>query len=342
MKHRHQLRPFLLTALALSLVFSSVSARAQSDDSAMAQSLFDQAKQLMASGHFAEACPKLAESQRLDPSSGTLINLARCYEQTGRLASAWTKYLEAARAAKASNNLQREATARERAAALAPRVDKLVITVAPALKSLAGLEIRRDGIVVGEPAWGVALPSDSGEHQVVAKAPGYAPFQVKATVAGEGQTAVVTVPELVPLASASAKPAAAAPERRARENSDKIAPTEPSSRPGLGTARTAALIAGGVGIVGVGLGTAFGLISKSKHDEAGKYCEGTACTDQLGVTAEQAAQRNGNLSTVMMIIGGVGLATGITLWVSAPPRTSSTPSAQVGLGLGVLAVKGAF
>jgi len=338
MKNRHSSRLLLLAALAL----SSASARAQSDDSAMAQSLFDQAKQLMTSGRFAEACPKLAESQRLDPSSGTLINLARCYEQTGRLASAWTKYLEAARAAKVSNNVQRETTARERAAALAPRVDKLVITVAPALKSLAGLEIRRDGIVVGEPAWGVALPSDSGEHQVVAKAPGYAVFQAKATVTGEGQTTSVLVPELVPLAGTPAAPVDAAAERPAKENPGSVATSEPGSRQGLGAARTAALVAGGVGIVGVGLGTAFGLMSKSKHDEAGKYCEGTGCTDQLGVTAEQAAQRNGNISTVMMIIGGVGLATGITLWVTAPPRTSSAPSAQVGFGLGALAVKGAF
>jgi hypothetical protein len=332
MKNRHRTSLLLLAALGL----SSATARAQSDDSTMAQSLFDQAKELMAGGHVAEACPKLEESQRLDASSGTLINLASCYEQTGRLASAWSKYLEAARSAKASGNAEREAGARERAAALAPRLPKLVITVAPPLKSLPGLEIKRDGVVVGEAAWGLALPLDSGEHQVVAKAPGHEPFQTKVTVAGDGQTASVNVPELMALASTPGGAGAGDAGKPAQPESSA------SASHGLGTARVAALVAGGVGVVGVGLGSAFGLMSKSKHQEAGKYCTGTECSDARGVTAEQAAQSDGNISTVMMIVGGVGLAAGITLWVTAPPRTSDAPSAQLGLGLGTLEVKGAF
>src|SRR5258705_13207662 len=109
MKPRPQNMLLLLAALGL----SSAAARAQSGDSAVAQALFDQAKQLLADGRTAEACPKLEESQRLEPRSGTLINLARCYEQLGRLASAWSKYIEAATSAKASGNTEREAVARQ-------------------------------------------------------------------------------------------------------------------------------------------------------------------------------------------------------------------------------------
>lgn len=331
MKHRDVSNLLFVAALGL----ASTTARAQSDDSAVAQSLFDQAKELMANGHTAEACPKLAESQRLEPRSGTLINLASCYEQTGRLASAWSKYIEAATAAKAAGNPERETVARERAAALQPRLSKLVITVTPSLKGLSGLEITRDGIVVGEPTWGVALPSDSGEHQIVAKAPGYEPFQSKVNVVGEAQTATVTVPALVPL-----PPAPAAPHGAPQDAVGPVAPAEARPSQGLGGARVAAIVAGGVGVVGVGLGTAFGLMSKSQHDEAAKYCDGSACTDQRGVTAGNAAQRDGNISTVAMIVGGVGLAAGITLWVTAPAKSS----AQVGLGLGLgsLQMKGAF
>src|SRR5450755_240361 len=167
-----------LLLLAL-LSLSSATAQAQSGDSAAAQALFDQAKELMASGHAAPACPKFEESQRLDPHSGTLINLASCYESTNRLASAWSAYIEAASAAKASGNPEREEVARQRAAVLAPRLSKLLISVAPALQSVAGLEVRRDGVVVREPEWCVALPADPGEHAVTAKAPGREPFAAK-------------------------------------------------------------------------------------------------------------------------------------------------------------------
>src|SRR5882724_1612678 len=150
MNNRNRNTLFLLAVLGLSSAFPGT-ARAQSGDSAVAQALFDRAKQLIAKGHAAEACPKLEESQRLEPRSGTLINLASCYEQTGRLASAWSKYVEATTSAKESGNSGREAVARQHAAALAPRLSKLTITVAPTLKNLSGFEVTRDGVVVREP-----------------------------------------------------------------------------------------------------------------------------------------------------------------------------------------------
>ncbi len=301
-------------------------------DSATAQALFDQAKTLMAEGHAAEACPKLEESQRLDPGSGTLVNLARCYEQAGRLASAWTKYLEAASAAKASGNSDREAVARQQAAALRPRLSNLVITVAPEAKDTPGLEVTRDGVQVGAAQWGLSIPADEGEHKVAAKAPGYAPWEAVAVVKGEGTTATATVPALAAQA-ASSEPGAPTPG--AAESSG------PPSKGGLGTQRILALVAGGVGVVSVGVGTVFGLKSKSDHDEAAKYCTGSACTDQRGVTAGNDAHAAGNVATVMMVVGAVGLAAGVTLWLTAP-SSQSTAGASVGLGLGTVQMKGAF
>lgn len=317
------LRNFSKVLALAALVITPAAARAQSGDSAVAQALFDEAKTLLADGHAVQACPKLEESQRLDPRSGTLINLASCYEQTARLASAWGRYIDAATAAKASGNPEREVVARERAAALAPRLSKLLITVAPATKGLQGLEITRDGVVVGVAAWGAALPSDAGDHQVVAKAPGYVPFETKVGVAGEGKTTTLNVPVLTALPAE---------------------PPPPAPSHGLGTARVAALVAGGIGVVGIGLGTAFGLASKSKHDEAAKYCPAAACTNNQGVTAGNAAQTNGNISTVMMIVGGVGLAAGVTLWLTAPTPSDSpgAPAAVIGLGFGSVQLKGAF
>ena len=234
--------------LCVALGFSSAVAHADSGDSAAAQALFDQAKKLMADGHLSDACPKLEESQRLDPRSGTLINLASCYEKTGRLASAWSKYIEAATSAKAAGNSERESVARERAAALAPKLPKLVIVVPAASKTLPGLELSRDNVAVGQPSWGLALPIDAGEHEVTAKAPGHEPFQTKVTVASDGSTTTVAVPELALTTPGSGSDTAA--------SNAGATPAKPSSGP----SRAAALVAGGIGVVGVGVGAVFGLM----------------------------------------------------------------------------------
>ncbi len=67
---------FLVPCIAL--VFITGSAHAQSGDSkAVAEQLFNQARDLMKAGAFSEACPKLEASLKLDPATGTLFNLAR-------------------------------------------------------------------------------------------------------------------------------------------------------------------------------------------------------------------------------------------------------------------------
>jgi hypothetical protein len=317
--------------LAVALALSAAPLRAASPaDSAAAQALFDQAKQLLKDGKASEACPKLEESQRLDPGSGTLINLARCYEQTNRMASAWNKYLEAAAAAAASGNRQREKEARARAAALRPTLSELVIEVSAEAKSISGLEVTRDGERVGPAQWSVPIPADAGEHQITATAPGREAWQSRVTVKGPGGVFSATVPALAPTGSTPVGPVVPPP---ATPPADSSMPARASG--GLGTRRIIALAAGGVGVAGVVVGTIFGLNSKSKHDEAEKYCDGSRCTDARGVSAGNAAHSAGNVSTVAMIVGGVGLAAGVTLWLTAPDAatTAALTLAPTGLEL---------
>ena len=68
----------------------------QAEDKAAAQVLFDEGRTLMDAERYGEACPKFAESLRLDAALGTQLNLARCYQLVGKTASAWILYLEAA------------------------------------------------------------------------------------------------------------------------------------------------------------------------------------------------------------------------------------------------------
>src|SRR5271156_1769624 len=75
---------------------------ASATDKVAAEALFEEGRRLVAAGSFADACPKFADSERLDPSGGALLNLASCYEKLGRSATAWVTYREAASAASAT------------------------------------------------------------------------------------------------------------------------------------------------------------------------------------------------------------------------------------------------
>jgi len=312
-----------------------------SADSAAAQGLFDEAKALMAAGKASEACPKLEESQRLDPGGGTLLNLALCYEKIGRIASAWSRNLDAAAAAKASGNTARENAARKRAAALAARVSKLALNV-PDEAKVPGLELTRDGEPVGTAQWSVPIPADPGEHTIVASAPGFKEWRGVATIKGEGTRTSIDVPRLQ--AEPTPQPVQTEPAR------DVPAPpvTQPKSAQErgtrLGTQRVLALVSGGIGVVGVGVGIAFGVKSKSEHDDAAKTCTGSDCTDPAGVEAGLAAHRSGNVATVASIVGVAGLAFGTVLWFTAPkPGADASASAlRFGIGPGSVYARGSF
>src|SRR6516165_10100597 len=112
----------LASLCGLCTVFVAPLAFAQSsDDAAAAQAMFDEGQKAMQAGDFNTACPKLAESQRLDPGVGTLTNLAVCHEKAGLIASAWAEYLEVvteAQRAGGAQNLKRAEFAKQHAADL--------------------------------------------------------------------------------------------------------------------------------------------------------------------------------------------------------------------------------
>jgi hypothetical protein len=146
----------------------------------MAQGLFEQARVLMEQKRFAEACPKLAESQRLDPGGGTLLNLAVCHAGEGKIATALVEYNEALATAVRDGRKDREAIARSSIDALEHDVPRLTVTVP---RPASGMEVKLDQSAVPQGAWGMPLPVDPGHHVLTASAPGSASTAVDFEIA---------------------------------------------------------------------------------------------------------------------------------------------------------------
>jgi hypothetical protein len=98
------------------------------------------------------------------------------------------------------------------------------------------------------------------------------------------------------------------------------------------TQRVLGVTVASVGVVGVIVGAVFGVISMSHKSEAEPYCVGDECTEQQGVDAKHAAVVTGNLSTISFVVGGVLVAGGAVLWLTAPKTQSAPQSAKVGVG----------
>src|SRR5207248_1057881 len=106
---------------------------------------------------------------------------------------------------------------------------------------------------------------------------------------------------------------------------ESVAPT------GLGTQRTAALVTGGVGVVGVVVGSIFGLQSIAKHDQAAPNCRNSVCTDQGSIDLQTEARTAGNVSTAFFALGGVGLATAAVLWFTGKPSRAASTQLRLGV-----------
>lgn len=303
---RSSLVPLVVAFVVLST--STVASAGSSQDAAAADALFQRGKEAMAKGDFATACAQLAESQRLDPAVGTLLNLADCEERAGKLASASTHFQEARDKLPVGD--YRVAFADSRVAALGPRLPKLALV--PAGRLPGGAVLLRDEAVLGAASFGVALPVDPGAHVAILRVPGHADARVEITLR-EGETKTVDLAPGARLSASSVDDASAAPGQ---------------------TQRVVGVALGGAGLVGLALGTVFGLVSKGTYDRALRDCPTgpTSCND-AGVAAGSDAHGQATVSTVAFVAGGLLAVGGATLYLTAPRpdrrvslRASVTPA----------------
>ncbi len=319
-----------LAAAASAICYAAV-AHAQSLDErrASADALFNEGQQLLTAGQLPAACAKLEESQRQDPKLGRLLNVAYCHEQLHRTATAWNEYNEAVAVALQAHQPERETFARRRAAELAAKLSFV------RLDPQAGAnmtEVTVDGRSVPREQWAVPFPIDPGAHTLSFGAPGHRAQTQEVTVA-DAQTVRVVVGPLEPLPAVEAPAAAPAPE-------PPHAAPEPAPAPATipapivadnahvgrsNTARTIGWILGGVGVVGLGVGTGFALHALSLQHQADPMCPSRRCSAR-GLSLINDATTAANVGTAGFIVGLSALAAGA--WLVIQPLRSSAPAAS--------------
>jgi serine/threonine-protein kinase len=315
-----------VVAVAAIQAMLATGALAQSPDNrkVTAEALFETGRQLVAAGKYAEACPKFADSQRLDASTATLLNLASCWENLGRTASAWETYREAQSAAHVAGRQDYYATAERHANALAPKLARITIHVPEATD---GIQIERDGVVVGRAEWGLAIPVDTGAHAFAATAPGRKAWATTIDVLQDGAALTVTVPELEPLPFETPPLAGKAPPTATTgQNPTLLAPgvAEPSNdnRANGSSQRTIAWVVGGLGVVGLGVSVGFAVVAKNKYNDSLSSCLSTdhdKC-DAQGLQQRGDARTAGDAATVALGLGAAAVVAGGILWFTAPHR----------------------
>ena len=276
------LRVLARSAVPVALVLAAPgAAQAQS---AAAEALFDQGRAALAAGDLDTACARFRGSDQVEPAAGTRGNLADCEQRRGKVATAWEVYKSALAMLPPAD--PRVAVVEERIKALEARLPKLVLTLAPAAPKET--TVREGEVTIGSSAtFGVPLPLDPGVHHLTVLAPGLAPRPLDVSLT-EGKTTAVVVESGAPAGDE---------------------PVEHQASPGP-------WIVGGIGVVGLVVGIATGVVVLQKKAATSGCTEGPppTCPTQAGVDAANLGRTLGPVSTVGLVVGGAGLLAG-GLWL---------------------------
>jgi hypothetical protein len=270
----------------------------------------------MEAGDLDRGCPKLEESQRLFPGGGTLLNVALCHEKQGKIASAWSEFVEARALARRDHRQDREAFADERITALEPTLPRITIELASGA-DIEGLSIQRNGKVIPKAAWSIVQPVDPGTHRFVVSALGRKTAEVVVAIE-RGGSKTVKIPKLdnapAPAVSSVNSPAAAPTTTASATSSTpaRSAPRRDDTRWIAGTTLVS------VGALGIATGAVFGVHTVALHHQSTSLCPtANTCTSE-GARQERLAHTSATISNVAFAIGAVAEGAGIYLLLTRP------------------------
>jgi phenylpyruvate tautomerase PptA (4-oxalocrotonate tautomerase family) len=336
-RHRHRLATLAASLVALHFVIvAPASAQAQGAAPAASEAnkkkaveLFKKGQALSKANKCGEALPVLRESYSLVESPNSQIYIARCLAGTNDLVGAYLEFtaliadVDGRKEAKYQPTRDSAVTERDEIAAKISFVTVNVANPTPDTRVTVGLkEIARD-------QWGKAIPLMPGTVDVTLSAPPAAP-QTQNLELTAGQKKTINLDTAGP----------------ATGGGDNPPPSTGGSRKIL---RPISYAAAGVGVVGMGMFAVAGALASATYSDLDSKC--TKGTGQRACSPDLAGQINDgkvqkDLANVGLIIGAVGLAAGVTLFiVSREPGKKDEaprPEVQAVVGPSYLGLQGSF
>ena len=223
-------------------------------------------------------------------------------------------------------------------------LDAMAPTVVFAAKDAAGedlvaVRVTMDGVPFATELSGAALPVDPGLHAFTFETDGASPVEKKMVVReGEkGRQERVVFSTLHAVAAVAVAPSAPL-------TSDHAATSSWSSR------KTAAIVVGVAGVAGVIAGSVTGAMAFSSWSSSQSECGNSGCTDRAKALSDHdSASTFATVSDAAFIAGGVLVAAGVVLYLTAPSARSSPSSSglllvvpMVGLAGGGMRLEGRF
>jgi hypothetical protein len=318
--------------LQLSLLGVANAEEDSATETAAARTLAVDGLKLAQAGKCEEAIPKLERAEKLHHSAIVLSRLGECQVNQGKLVEGTEMLRKVLREPLPANPSPALSKAYERAQtvldAAKPKISGLTVSVS----APPGAELRLlvDGVVVANTLLDSELPADPGDHVVEASAPGYLKASARVTLGSADKKSVSLKLDVDPNAPATlaanagaeANPGGPAAQVAATSAVTPVAP--PPDAPAKGQSRVAAYTFWSVGVLGVGVGTALGVMAMKDKKDLDGQCNSNSCPTSSG-DAVDSAKTKGNISTIAFGVGGASLLLGTILYFTTG---NSSPEAH--------------
>ncbi len=262
-----------------------------------ADQLFKKGQKLLAEKRYSEACAAFEDSDRIDPEIGAKLNVARCYQEWGKLATAWRWYTDAEQMASKAGD-KRTSKIHALIEELDRDVPRLTLVLPPDAAT-DHLAIQLDGGAVALATVGDERRMDPGPHEITILVDGKSRTQTIPVQRGDRAKVKLDIP---------ARP-------RTRRASKPEAVADPGS-----TRRLIGLGVSGAGVVAVGIAGIATLRARSDYQHAlHGYCnDAPDMCDATGLSRTHSARHRANIATAVTLLGTAAVGGGLYLYFTTP------------------------